>query len=405
MPENQFLPRIKVPQPIHSPPAQSAATDPATDPAAERDRLRALLRDCLRFDADVSHARALGQRIAEVGWDALLAYADDVMLGSVMVRTIRQLRLAPPLPMTHLPDGRMTIAGLLAQREANHLTRRAVLRQRLDEIAAALASEKITAIALKGGRSIVTGLPDWRHLRDLDLLVAPHLAHRAQGIVLALGYRPSGTPRPRLVHHHLHELYRDDLPGWIEIHRRGGTSRVEQFMPTSELLAAADRSAGIGVLPAHLHVLHGMIHHHIGHRAVKRATIAAKGLYEFAAEVTALDDGERRALLRRAARHPRLLAVLELWTAAAIDQYGMGAEASVPVAEDAWQWWRAIRDGDPGAGGIRLELAAATDPARIRRASGGQHMAKRLYWRVSIPLSFVKQPALLMPVARQAPEP
>lgn len=374
-------------------------------PTGESAQVNALLYACLRLDAGPSSARELGRRIGEVGWDALLAYADELLLGSVLGQAIRRLQLAPPLPMTVLPDGRVTIAGLLAQREASHLTRRAVLAERLTEIAAALASEGIAAVALKGGRSIVTGTPDWRYLRDLDLLVAPQQARKAQDVLLALGYRPADVPRSRLVHHHLHELYRDDLPGWIEVHRRAGTSRVEQFMSSAELLAAADWSAGIGVLPPHLHVLHGMIHHHIGHRAVKRATIAAKGLYEFAAEMTALSDIERETLLRRAARHPRLLAVLEFWTAAAVEQFGMAPEASLPVAEDIWRWWCAVRDSDPEAGGIGLELSAATNAGRMRRAVGGQHMAKRLYWRLSVPLSFLKRPVLPMPVGRQEPEP
>jgi hypothetical protein len=365
--------------------------------------LRALLFACIRLDADATDVPGLQARIAERGWEPLLAAAEDVRLTSVLVRAAQRLKLAPQIPAIVLPNGRMTITKLLAEREVNHLARRAVMCERLDEIAAAFGGAGISAVVLKGGRSLVTGEPDWRSLRDLDLLVPPKLAQRAQEIVLGLGYRESTAPRPRLVHHHLRELYRDDLPGWIEIHRRGGQSRSEQFLPTGELLAAGRGDGAMGVLPPHLHVLHAVIHHHIGHRAVKRAAISPKGLYEFAAEVTMMSEAERAALLTRAARHPRLLAVLELWTAAAQEQYGLAAGMPLTPAADAVAWWDAVRTDQPAARGIGMELKASLNPERMHRAAGGTSAGKRLYWRVSVPFSFVKQPALLMPV--EPPEP
>jgi len=373
-------------------------------PAGSETVLRALLYDCIRLDAGAADADELKRRIAEVGWEALLAEAEWPRLTSVLVRAITRLGLAPPIPAMTLPDGRMTITKLLAEREADHLGRRSAMRDRLNEIEAVFEREGISAVVLKGGRSVVTGAPDWRSLRDLDLLVPPQLAQKAQETLVGMGYRQSGDPRPRLVHHHLHELYRDDMPGWIEIHRRAGQSRVEALIPTGELLAAAT-GGRIGVLPQHLHVLYGMVHHHIGHRAVKRAAISAKGLYEFAAEIAALSDDEGAALLERARRHPRLLAVLELWIAAANERYGLPRGIPLVAADDAVRWWQAVRDDQPAARGISLELKAATDGARMRRAVGGDRRGRRLYWWLTVPLSFVKQPALLMRVAPPEPEP
>lgn len=375
--------------------------DPASGNAAG-----ALLCACIRFDADAARADELKGRIGAIGWDRFLAYADEQRLGSVLVRAVARLGLAPAVPPLTLPDGRMTVTGALAQREAHHVARRLVLRDRLGEITTALGRAGIVPIALKGGRSIVTGRPDWRHLRDMDLLVAPNRALEAQEIALSLGYRPDAKPRPRLVHHHLHELYRDDLPGWIEIHRRGGPSRVEQFLPTAELIAAAVASPmGVAVLPPHLGVLHGMVHHHVGHRAVKRALIEPKGLYEFAAEVMELSAEERNALVARAARHPRLLAILDLWVAAAVDVFGMPAVAPLRPVEDAVQWWENMRAAQ-GDTGIGPELRASRHPERMRRAQGGDSAMRRMYWWLAMPLTFVKRPMILpRPTRRQAPTP
>jgi len=368
--------------------------------------LHALLCDCIRLDANETHSDSLRQRIAVIGWERLFDYADEVRLGSVLVRAVARLGLAPAIPAITLPDGRMTITRGLAQREVDHMARRGVLTERLAEIAAALNAAGISPVVLKGGRSLVAGGPDWRYLRDLDLLVEPSRAAEAQDIVLSMGYRPDGAPRPRLVHHHLHELYRHDLPGWVEIHRRGGPSRVEQFLSTREMLdRAVVADAGLRVLPAHLSVLHGMIHHHVGHRAVKHAAIAPKGLFEFAAEMSSLGADERDALMVRAASHPRVLAILDLWVAAAADLFGMPVAAPLTRADDAADWWAAIRSAEVGKG-IGPELRAATQAHRLRRSRGGQSRALRLYWRLTMPLSFIKRPMLLpRPARRPKPAP
>lgn len=357
-----------------------------------------LLCACIRFDASRDGASRLAEQISRAGWEDLLRYAGTLRLDSVLVRAIARLGLAPPIPAMTLPDGRVTITKALGRHEENHTQRRQVLLDRLVEIAAALNGRGIIPLVLKGGRSLLVGHPDWRQLRDIDLLVEPRLAGKAQDLVRALGYRGAERPRSRLVHHHLEELYRDDLPGWIEIHRRGGPSRVEQFLPTRELLGAAETvvlngGVRLAILPPHLDVLHGVIHHHVGHRAVKRAQIEPKGLYEFAAGVLALSEAERRALAERAARHPRLLAILELWTTAAAERFGMPIPAELAPAPDVIGWWNDLAAGDDTRPtGVGRELRAALDEARMRRAAGGRSRLRRTLWRLSIPLSFVKRP-------------
>jgi hypothetical protein len=372
--------------------------------------ISALLCACLRLDVQASQSDDLARRIAAVGWDGLLARADTERLGSVLLRAIARLRLAPPVPAMTLPDGRMTITKALAQREADHVQRRLAMRECLAEIVAALNRHGIVPVVLKGGRSLVAGGPDWRSLRDIDLLVGVPKAAQAQAIVMSLGYAPTDPSAAPFHHHHLRELYRRETPGWIEIHRYAGVPRVEQFLPTAELLAASEPvpqldEGHVSVLPRHLHVLHGLIHHHIGHRAVALAELPLKGLFEFAAEVNDLNEGERRALLERAARHPRLLAILELWTAAAAELFGMPVLPPFSLAPDAVLWWSSMRS----EGGIGPELRAATRPDRMRRAHGGERALRRLYWRLTTPLTFINRPLMLSGRANllspQAPPP
>lgn len=356
-----------------------------------------LLCNCIRFDAPIEDANQLTAQISRVGWESFLQYAVALRLDSVLVRAVARLRLGPPIPALTLPDGRVTVTKVLAQHNANHIERRSVLLDRLVEIVAALNGEGIVPVVLKGGRSLVVGQPDWRQLRDIDLLVEPRVAAKAQNLLRGLGYNGAERPRSRLVHHHLEELYRENMPGWIEIHRRGGPSRVEQFLPTEELLSSAEpvvvANARLGILPPHLDVLHGMIHHHVGHRAVKRAEINTKGLYEFGAGIMALSEQERQALVDRAARHPRVLAILELWTTAAAELFGMTVSPELEPAQDAIRWWRDIAtNGSSTRDGIGHELRAALSDPRMRRAAGGGSRLRRAYWHLSIPLSFVKRP-------------
>lgn len=361
-----------------------------------------VLCDCLSLAPGRVDRAELIRRIGALGWDRLLRLADRYRMGSVLVRAVAAADLAPRLPQLTLPDGRVTITRELALREQAHHARRAVLGQRLDELALAFNAEGIVPIVIKGGRSIRTGTPDWRSLRDLDLLVVDGAAPRAQEIAFSIGYREAETPRPRLFHHHQRELYRDDMPGWIEIHRRAGVSRVEQFIPTAELVAASQvidppGRGRVGVLPPHLHVLQGLVHHHVGHRAVKLGIIHPKGLYEFAAESAALSPADRHLLVERAARHPRLLAVFDLWTAAAADLFGLSP--ITPPAADAVAWWARLRTRLAAEGmestmhsGAMDEWRAAIAPERLRRAGGGDSAARRLYWQLTMPLTFIKQP-------------
>ena len=340
------------------------------------------------------------------GWEAVFANADQWRLDSALVHNVLAKNLAPAIPAVTLPDGRMTITAALERRLATHRERNRALGLRLKELVGALNAHDIVPVLIKGSRSIWLGRPEWRSLRDLDLLVPGRDAEKAQAIAIAAGFVPEGGPERFGTWHHRPNLYRPDLPGWIEIHNRGGVPRAEQFISTGELVAAGREvpspDGRVRLLPPHLHVLHGMVHHHVGHDAGKRGEIDLKGLYEFAAGVAALDAKQLCALAERAARHPRLLAIMDLWTAGAADIFGLTVRAPLSVSEDAAAWWQAVRhrtDSDRPAASNRTaraeELAAASAFGRLRRAPYGKNALARLAWRAAIALSFVQRPALL----------
>jgi hypothetical protein len=364
-----------------------------------------LLGDCLRLDQGVA-SPLLAERIAAIGWTRLLGVADELRLTSVLMAAIKNRALMPAIPAVTLPDGRMTITAGLAEREQDHVRRREALTRALDELVVALNAEAIVPVIIKGARSLWLQAPEWRSLRDIDLLVRGRAAARAQQIALRLGYDEGTEAAERRAWHHFANLYRADLPGWIEIHRRGGVPRAEQFIRTAELDATAvamplDGRGTARLLPPHLHILHAMVHHHVGHRGDKYGIIDLKGLYEFTAECAALDAAERDLLMARAARHPRLLAITELWIAAASEFFGMPVTDPFAIAPDAAQWWARVkgrldvpyhllsRDG-----GVEDELAAARQLARLRRAPYGKTAVGRQFWRLSIAASFIQRVSL-----------
>lgn len=361
---------------------------------------------CLSIDRSRALERKTAQPLGGRGWESVFVSADLWRLESALVDSIAVNNLAPPVPAFTFPDGRMTVTAALAQRRIAHRERRDVLAARLTELVQALNTEGIVPILIKGSRSIWLGSPEWRSMRDLDLLVAGHDATRAQAIAVGLGYTTEGGPERRGSWHHRPNLYRPDLPGWLEFHNRGGVPRVEQFIGTAELVAeATEQRSPFGralLLPPHLHVLHGLVHHHVGHGADKRGEIDLKGLYEFAAEVALLTAEEIHLLVARAGRHPRLSAMMDLWTAGSADLFGLEVRDPLILRDDATEWWQRVRSQTNNTEPVTSkripvadETAVACSPGRLRRAPYGIYWAGRLAWRVAIATSFVQRPALL----------
>ncbi|MDR3471337.1 MAG: nucleotidyltransferase family protein [Devosia sp.] len=362
---------------------------------------------CLAFANPEAELSALRARLRAGGWLPLIELARDLRLLPAIATAAGAKRLTAGLPAFRLSNGQTSIPALLADALAQHRARSAAMLARLEELVDLFTRNGIEPILLKGARALWTGEPDWRTLRDLDLLVLAPEADRAQALAIAAGYRTSPDYDLPLAWHHGADLYRPDLPGWLEIHSRAGMYRADLVLPTGRLAAAAIPLAGRHgatalALPAPRHVLHCLVHHHIGHRADKFGTLDIKGLYEFAADVAALDAPGREELFGEAGRHPRLLAMTELWIAAAADLFRLEAPAPFVLDADGRNRWRAIArraaTGDPPGNydGLLEEAGMALSANRLRRLPGGNSLAGRLRLRLRVMRS------LLAPATTQA---
>ncbi|MEO8668336.1 MAG: nucleotidyltransferase family protein, partial [Bauldia sp.] len=346
-----------------------------------------LLGGCLAFSSNpVADLRR--RLFAPGGFESVFRTAGNCRLLPVLAGELKRRALAPPIPQQTQADGTLTSAAAIEQALADHATQRQRFSELLNEIIALLNQQGIDPILLKGARSLWIGRPEWRGLRDLDILVAPQEADRAERTLLESGFGqlPDAHERPR--HHHRTPLFRADSPGWVEIHVRGGNHYAERLLPTAELVWAATTETREGrrarlLSPVH-HVLHAMIHHHAGHSAFAHGTMDIKGLYEFASELGDLDDAARRDVRHRADAHPRLAAMLDLWIAAAADLFGFVVSEPFAIDADATARWRDIRrrlTGAPAGGklqGYATEIAFASSTARLRRQPGGGHGPGRL---------------------------
>ena len=330
--------------------------------------------------------------VAPHGWEPILQLALTHRLAPALLSRLREANAVPTIPPLVLADGSRTVTAELDHIWQAHLDRAAALATRLAELTTALNAAGLDPILLKGGRSLATGAPPWRTMRDLDLLLPGRDADRAHEVALALGYRRAPDATEKAGKHHFQPLFRDDLPGWVEIHARAATHRAEALLPTPLLTAtaipASIGSANARVLPGPEHTLHALVHHHVGHRGDKGGAIDLKGLFEFTADIAALTPAERETLLALALRHPRLLAALDLWLAAAHALFALPVEPPFALIPDATsRAARALeRTASPEAryAGFGEEIAFASDPARLARQPQGGTALGRLALRARV---------------------
>jgi hypothetical protein len=248
------------------------------------------------------------------------------------------------LPVAGLQSGTAGLGAAFARVKSDHRARREGMRACLTEIADDFSRLGIQALLIKGAANLWTGMPEWRSMRDLDIVVPPHQAETAQSLLVAAGYRPApdGERRP----HHLNAMVRGDLPGWIELHVSASNRRGERMLPTSLVLHHATggswSQSAIRLPHPGVHVLHGLVHHHFSNRGAAYGVIALKGLFEFAHGYAALDEQGVALLRRLASRHSRLSAAVDLWIAAAASLFRIADDASFRATPDAARRWAAI---------------------------------------------------------------
>ncbi|MEO1747537.1 MAG: hypothetical protein AAFR27_02775, partial [Pseudomonadota bacterium] len=200
-------------------------------------------------------------------------------------------------------------------------------------------------------------------------------------------------------------LFRNDLFGWVEIHRRAANPYAEQFLRTAQLVQHAQTIAKDGCTAAILsetdHIWHGLLHHHFGHSGFARGLLDFKGLFEFAALFRDLDETQRFELKDKAAQSALGLAALELWLAAADAELGLGIDNRIAIGDDARSQaenWMSRSDGNLENSvkypGYREMLAMGWNNARgaqVSKATG----ANWLLVKMSVP-------AMLAPKIRRA---
>ena len=179
---------------------QTSPADPvdcrASEPAAHGEAL-AVLGDCLGLHFGSQHLTATRLRLYARPslWSPLIDLALATGLLPALESAIARSGL---LPASGLKSGAADLTGAFARVRSDHLAKRERMRARLLEIVDDLARHGIETVLIKGAANLWTGTPEWRSMRDLDILVPPHLAETAQGLLVAAGYRPAagGERRP-----------------------------------------------------------------------------------------------------------------------------------------------------------------------------------------------------------------
>jgi hypothetical protein len=368
-------------------------------PAAADDaavRLNELTRfgQCLAFALPPAIYSDLRLWLLDGGFEPAFRIGGETRLAGVLAAELLRKRLVPPGPGGNRSDGSVTPRRATEMVLEEHRERRRVLSLRLKEMVGALNAAGIAPVLLKGSRSLWTGSPAWRDLRDIDILVpGAGQAQRCDEVLRSMGYRPLAGAAQRPTHHHLQPLYREDLPGWVEVHRRAGNRYAERLLPTATILrhlrSANDGAADVLILPEELHVLHALVHHHVGHSAQARGTVDLKGLYEFAWSLASMSPDERKELAEHAASHPSMTAMLDLWLAAAADFYHLAVPEPFAVHADAVRRWQRIRARTARPSGWKYpgyveEIGMAMNTARLSRQPGGDRQLARLSKRIAV---------------------
>ncbi len=184
--------------------------------AGDDDQLmNALLRHCARPFCNEAQRRIIGETaIYFRAWETLPEEAEEHGLSPLLYHHLRQCK--PQI----LPESERIKFQLLYLR---HRRSNRIRMDVLHEILQAYQEEGIDVLVLKGGAlcHLIYSEPALRPMRDLDLLVKPQDAERAQRLLVLKGFE---APKPSLgrrwLFHHLPEARKEQegLPVSVEIH-------------------------------------------------------------------------------------------------------------------------------------------------------------------------------------------
>ncbi|MFW6198806.1 MAG: nucleotidyltransferase family protein [Acidobacteriota bacterium] len=199
--------------------------------------LSSLLTLCARIDTDPESRERIARMSAAIDWDRLpdlaevhglapLLYEHLEPMGTFVPRAARQRLLTYRIQHAHAARVRAAV---------------------LAEILALYRDLEIDVLLLKGAAlaHLLYPRPDLRPMRDIDLLVRPVDAERAQAALADIGFTRPPSPMHGLdpAHHHLAGVTRhvDGIELGVEVHRRlklrndfRPTGRFDEFAPRAQ---------------------------------------------------------------------------------------------------------------------------------------------------------------------------
>jgi hypothetical protein len=240
------------------------------------------------------------------------------------------------------------------------------------EVLAALDEAGIEAVPLKGLHALLAGWfvdPATRVMRDLDILVAPADADRAESVVASIGYLPMASGHDDYGDHERPARHRPDRAGSLELHTALVVSRWRAVLPADEVLEAG---APLSTTDA---VVHAIAHAQLHDEAHLLARVPLRSLHELAvlsrgSRAGEIDWAGVRHRFEGAGAGPALDAHLDLARAL------FAAEVPEPAGHlrpRVHRWWCEHLLAHPGRapGYEQLVFAPrALDAARLQRLYG-----------------------------------
>lgn len=223
--------------------------------------------------------------------------------------------------------GPLPPADLATSRYVLNRARNADLADQLQSVTAALAEERIDAVALKGAARLQTESELVRELTDLDLLVLdPAELERAHKVLLRIGYRDATDAeyQPQTLFpddHQLRPLLLEGRSGSVELHRRPLESEYDRLLPLDAVVQSHAEAEQPDLLPPLVLALHSIIHSRIVDNSYRRHELALRSVLDLI-ELTDQDPALIDRLRERAQiAPPELRRAIEahLYVAAKLD--------------------------------------------------------------------------------------
>lgn len=220
------------------------------------------------------HRAVLGLVRAALGRPVGAALVDDLRASDpqdiVQIATFSYVHVVVATAFDRAPELAAGVPGDLViffrEMRAANLRRNASILAQLQDVGAALASEGIQGVALKGGAELLDPVfpdPAFRFLSDVDILVPEADIDRAVVRLREDGAHPSEISEiDRQHHHHVEPLGRPDWPVPVELHRRLGQGALHDLLAAGDVIETARPTEMSGLaVPSPLYRLAHAVQH------------------------------------------------------------------------------------------------------------------------------------------------